>query len=572
MEVQCEKCKSAALPSDCITCTNCQNRFHQQCAKVDNSTPHQNWECDDCTSSSSVPRVVQKIQQLQRELALERKAIDKRLDILQKHVDVLKAQIETIPPLIERSGSAVVCDVDKISDDEISNDDSGTISESGLQKMFARQVIPSDLPTFSGNPEDWPIFISSYKNSTKACGFTDVENLIRLQRCLRGSARQAVHSKLLLPNCVNQVIDTLELLYGRPELLISSLISQIHETPAPRDDDLNSLIVYGLAVQNLSDHMIAAGLRSHLNNPCLLQEMVNKLPTHLKLKWAVHKGGYNDITIATFSGFMSELVTAASQVTSTITMMSPNNHQEEQRDDSSGEVESNQSLPISRREKRKRCYVCGECNHRVANCAKISSMHVRERWDLINELKICPCCLNRHLPWPCRTIKNCDINGCQMKHHPLLHSTNGTLSTSGCTVDIGASERTLMKYVPVKLHGKTKSIETIAFIDEGSSCTMLESGLAEELEIDGDADTLSLRWIDGSVKTVMTRSATVGISDVCAGSNNQLELKEVHTVSHLDLPVQQVNVSLLSHDHLRDLPLIPYDHAKPRLWLTCRKV
>lgn len=156
------------------------------------------------------------------------------------------------------------------------------------------------------------------------------------------------------------MIETLELLYGRPELLLFTLISQIHDTPAPKDDDLNSLIVYGLAVQNLADHMIAAGLRSHLNNPCLLQELVNKLPTHLKLKWATHKGKYNDITIAAFSSFMAELVTAASQVTSTI-VRDQNKHRDEHNDESNDEVESSRSYPnVSRRQNRKRCYICGE--------------------------------------------------------------------------------------------------------------------------------------------------------------------------------------------------------------------
>lgn len=43
---------------------------------------------------------------------------------------------------------------------------------------------PKKLPAFSGAPDEWPIFVSSYENSNAACGFSDVRNLIRLQESL----------------------------------------------------------------------------------------------------------------------------------------------------------------------------------------------------------------------------------------------------------------------------------------------------------------------------------------------------------------------------------------------------
>lgn len=74
------------------------------------------------------------------------------------------------------------------------------------QQMAARQVVPRELPIFAGNPEDWPLFISSYRNSTLMCGYTDAENLKRLQKCLRGNALEVVRSNLLLPLSVPQVM------------------------------------------------------------------------------------------------------------------------------------------------------------------------------------------------------------------------------------------------------------------------------------------------------------------------------------------------------------------------------
>ncbi|XP_053968527.1 uncharacterized protein LOC128869954 [Anastrepha ludens] len=59
-------------------------------------------------------------------------------------------------------------------------------------QLAARQAIPKQLPTFNGDPEEWPLFISSFDNSTTVAGYTDAENLIRLQASLKGKAREMV--------------------------------------------------------------------------------------------------------------------------------------------------------------------------------------------------------------------------------------------------------------------------------------------------------------------------------------------------------------------------------------------
>uniref|UniRef100_A0AAG5D6N8 PHD-type domain-containing protein n=1 Tax=Anopheles atroparvus TaxID=41427 RepID=A0AAG5D6N8_ANOAO len=57
------------------------------------------------------------------------------------------------------------------------------------EEMAARKVWPAKLPPFSGSPKEWPIFYSCYNESTKACGFSSVENIMRLEGALTGAAR-----------------------------------------------------------------------------------------------------------------------------------------------------------------------------------------------------------------------------------------------------------------------------------------------------------------------------------------------------------------------------------------------
>lgn len=182
-------------------------------------------------------------------------------------------------------------------------------------QIAARQVVARDLPIFSGAPEDWPIFYSSFQNSTETCGYSNAENLARLQRCLRGSALEAVRSRLLLPPSVPLVIEVLYKLYGKPEILINSLMKKVRNVQPPKADNLSTIISFGLAIQNLTDHIRISGQVSHMVNPMLLQELVEKLPTSLKMQWGAYKRSFNNINLSTFNEFMISLVDIASDLT-----------------------------------------------------------------------------------------------------------------------------------------------------------------------------------------------------------------------------------------------------------------
>ncbi|XP_046868658.1 uncharacterized protein LOC124461150 [Drosophila willistoni] len=54
----------------------------------------------------------------------------------------------------------------------------------------ARQAIPKELPTFDGNPQNWPLFYSSFQTSMEIAGYTNAENLMRLQASLKGKAQK----------------------------------------------------------------------------------------------------------------------------------------------------------------------------------------------------------------------------------------------------------------------------------------------------------------------------------------------------------------------------------------------
>lgn len=226
------------------------------------------------------------------------------------------------------------------------------------------------------------MFISSYQSTTAACRITDTENLIRLQRSLKGKALEAVQSRLMVPSAVPGVIKTLRLMFGRPELVIQTLIQKVRSEPAPKP------ISFAMSVQNLCGTMEASGLQSHLCNPMLLQELTDKLPDEIKWSWAIIKTTTETANLSTFSNWLSQMAEAASNVTGL----------------------SRDSAPESKKETRS------------VILSELKALDRRGRWQRVQADKLCRRCFGKHHVHKCESTKIFGTDGCTAIHHPLLHN------------------------------------------------------------------------------------------------------------------------------------------------------
>ncbi|XP_058817796.1 uncharacterized protein LOC131681103 [Topomyia yanbarensis] len=455
------------------------------------------------------------------------------------------------------------------------------------QQIAARHVMPRDLPTFSGNPEEWPLFISQYNNTTLACGYSNAENLVRLQRCLKGHALESMRCSLLVPDTVPQVIDDLRMLYGRPALLVEMLLRKVRSIPAPRSDKLEMLIDFGMAVNNLCRHLEAIEQKSHLTNPMLLQELEDKLPADIRLQWALRKGTMSGADLLHLNDFLMTLVRAASQVAHRTVAL---NERQKGKDktfvhahlESEQPVHSNVVLAPNVPKTQKNCPVCKMAEHAVKECPEFKSSEVEQRWKIVHTLKLCRSCLNGHGKKPCRFSTQCGQDGCQYRHHILLHSaprtpnqashptSHGRRPIAGPSTSESHTHRSkesalLFKVLPVTLHGKNGVVETFAFLDDGSDSTLIESTLANKLGITGLVRPLTLKWTN-NVTRQENESQVVQVS-ISGRNKARRYVMNARTVSKLQLPKQTLHFQGLAakYLHLRGLPVTSYEAATPQI-------
>lgn len=178
--------------------------------------------------------------------------------------------------------------------------------------------------------------------------------------------------------------------------------------------------------------------------------------------------------------------------------------------------------------------------------------------------------------------KECGVDGCRFNHHPLLHSRAASVVTARQDTVGESSHSTnqnivqqnhhstrsfcLFRYIPVTLENNGKKVETFAFLDDGCQTTLMEAGLAQELDIVGPAESLWLGWT-GNISREEKGSQRVKVNISGSGQKRQYKLGNVRTVQKLQLQPQsfQYDEFEKAFPHLRKLPLHSYTSAEPKI-------
>ncbi|XP_065076052.1 uncharacterized protein LOC135699688 [Ochlerotatus camptorhynchus] len=440
-------------------------------------------------------------------------------------------------------------------------------------QISARQFLSRKLPTFTGRPDEWPIFISSFNTTTKACGFSDLENLARLQESLRGPAREAVCSRMLLPEAVPQIVETLRMLYGRPEQLLSTLLVKVRKADPPKADRLGTFISFGMVVQQLCDHLEATQLNDHLVNPLLIQELVDKLPPGTKMDWVRFKRQHERVTLRTLADFLSELVSTASEVTGIVEApLNPTgNRSAKAKGGRSKEYESHvnshsEESPRKPEYSRTPCPTCGRTDHRLRNCDEFRKMGVQQRLEVVDRFDLCRSCLNAHGKSWCKANIRCKVERCQGQHNTMLHQQPAEMRSDCNAHSANQQLPIIFRMIPVTLTFGGKSINTMAFLDEGSSFSLVESSITNQLKATGKPQPLRVTWTAGMTR-LERESMVLNLTISAVGSKELFSMEKVHTVEELKLPVQSLNYQELveRYSHLQNLPLAEYTNDSPKI-------
>ena len=102
------------------------------------------------------------------------------------------------------------------------------------------------------------------------CGLSNEENAMRLAKYLTGKTHDAVYATLWLPENVPLIMETLRMTFGRPDMIIKSLISKAKSVPSASECNPECIVALSNAFTRLISTMKSLDCDGHMKNPQLI--------------------------------------------------------------------------------------------------------------------------------------------------------------------------------------------------------------------------------------------------------------------------------------------------------------
>ncbi|XP_055847134.1 uncharacterized protein LOC129912762 [Episyrphus balteatus] len=435
-----------------------------------------------------------------------------------------------------------------------------------------------ELPSFSGeNKREWPYFEEVFKSTTIEGRYSSKENVARLRKALKGEAYQLVSDRLKYSADANAIMDSLRTMFGRYDVLVHDLTTDLLNLPKLSSRADPNLRVWAVKLNGFVADIKSMNREGDLRNGYVLTNLASRLGPGLYQEWQRTKSiSTSDVTFEHFAEFLTgKLIDLPPELAKT------SNFTAQKKSQSASTSKSSRVLVHSSASSG----LCCKCqkHHTLMKCEEFLALSPVQRQAFVKEHHVCFSCLDpaKHFWKVCAKKRSCGVNGCNRRHHPLLHlsedENNNILNSAAApfvpqphihSSHVSADVNIIFKIVPIRIYGKDDLfVDTYAFLDDGSSLSMVEEELFNELGLDGHPEQLTLQWTKGVSRLEDSHRTSLAVSAV--NGRKRYVLKNVYTIKHLGLASQSTDVEALqkAFPHLRGLPLSSLVNAEPKILL-----
>ena len=474
-------------------------------------------------------------------------------------------------------------------------------SNTGDKVLLSRLATSKDLPVYSGDPLEWIQFREAFYESSRVCKYSDTENLWRLRKCLRGDAKDAAAALLMGASSPHDIIETLELRFGRPENVMRQVITQLKKlSPLPHSYHAE-IVKFAIKIKNYVTTVTTLKQIDYLKSPELLTIVVSKLPTGLVNKWVeyLHENRMHTETpkLELLSKFLyGEAQKVAESGVSYIMYQNDfnkNKQQGKKHDQHSVLTSVKVNDPVTDG----KCKFCKRNKHALPDCNQFKRAMRKDRWRFVRANKLCFKCLcARHPDKNECTAESCNVENCGGAHHQMLHWTKPEVarretsappndSATPDSADAAASElvshtstraaqchevsvlkpktKVLLKIVPVTIHGPRSSVTTHALLDDGATVTLIAADLADEVGLHGERVTMRA---SGAWDSELLCETEIIKCELSNSDGNKFELR-ARKLKELNLPLQLFtsNVNYCENISSYNNSIICDSNVKPKI-------
>ena len=454
----------------------------------------------------------------------------------------------------------------------------GAARDPDMVPDFRRSLPRLTLRIFSGDSSEWPTWYGLFKAMVHNQKLLNpAEKMMHLQSSVSGIARQLISGMLCDPSLYPVALQTLEDRFGREQDIVQAKLNAIFSHPSPSIRTLEQFYADVNSAVTVLDRLDYTG---DLNSQENLRRLVSKLPSELRREWAKHVVSFDSrVNLFDFNNWLKQQVKIGLQCMSfpdRTNSTQPTRRQSEPRVTSA--FATTQSHETG-------CVCCGSTSHqKLWECDDFKAKNVDERAQTVASKRCCFRCLRvGHRGRECRSARTCGIQGCEYKHHQLLHGSKrvrligrrpGTTSVTeqlatqspdsqhtvaSFTNVSAASPTVLLQVVPVRVHGANgKTRDTLALLDPGAQTSLCCASVLRELSITGQPQPLRLRNVESDGEEKMSERVQLAVSPLADTEDRSrlICVPEAYSVTRVNVRTPTVSAkSRHKWTHLQDLDI-----------------
>ncbi|XP_047996375.1 uncharacterized protein LOC125234209 [Leguminivora glycinivorella] len=171
---------------------------------------------------------------------------------------------------------------------------------------------PPELPSFDGNVTEWIAFRAEFNDTSPM--FSDVNNVSRIRRALKGDARTAVKSIMYTVQDPRVIMDALERQFGDPDEIVLTELHSVKRMPRLAEDNSN-IASFAAHVANAVATIKSLGQDKYLHAPELVNRIVDKLNLIVRYEWSKYRrANPSSPDLVAVSEFLNEISIAAKRI------------------------------------------------------------------------------------------------------------------------------------------------------------------------------------------------------------------------------------------------------------------
>ena len=436
-----------------------------------------------------------------------------------------------------------------------------TVPGPSNQSLFQSSLPKLTLHRFDGNPKEWVRWFSLFEALVhNQETLSSAEKMAHLQGAVGGLAQQCIQGMLYRGDLYEAALTLLKDRFGREEDIVSANLREVFACPSPSYLDPASLERFQASLHCAISVFQTMGYDGDLSSFENLRRIVQKLPPEMKKDWSEHILALEPQkpTLVHLDAWLNKQVRVALNLASVSSVAPPRKGQKQT---SQGQVKSAaQRTSLTTVTGMASDCVCCSRPHVVTSCPDFLRMGVDDRARAISSSGCCFYCLKRgHRVRNCRQARTCGVDGCQLRHHQLLHGSQRITRSRGAPTaeppqgasrvvaaasagSSGAASATLLQVVPVIIIGdQGKSKEVYALLDPGSQTSLLSEEVMEQLGLDGEEQELHLRNVESCGRPQLSKRLQLDLF-ASRGNCTRVTVPEAFSVKNLNIRTPQVQV------------------------------